>query len=132
MTPTDIKLHKKSGVLELKYEDNTLHALPAELLRVYSPSAEVRGHGQGQEVLQTGKLHVRISAIDMVGNYAIRLHFDDGHSTGIYTWDYLRELGDNQQSMWTDYIKRMLAAGASREPPRDPAVQIVNIMPLKP
>ena len=67
----------------------------------------------------------------MVGNYAIRLHFDDGHSTGIYTWDYLRELGDNQSTMWTDYMKRMLAAGASREPPRDPAVQIVNIMPLK-
>jgi len=131
MTPTDIKLHKKSGLLELKYEDGVIHTLPAELLRVYSPSAEVRGHGQGQEVLQTGKMQVKISTIDMVGNYAIRLHFDDGHSTGIYTWDYLHELGTNQQAMWTDYMKRMLAAGAQREPPRDPAVQIVNIMPLK-
>jgi DUF971 family protein len=131
MTPTDIKLHKKSGLLELKYEDGSSYSLPAELLRVYSPSAEVRGHGQGQEVLQTGKLHVKITSIDMVGNYAIRLHFDDDHSTGIYTWDYLHELGVNQQPMWTDYMKRMLAAGASREPPRDPAVQIVNIMPLK-
>ncbi len=131
MTPTDIKLHKKSGLLELKYEDGSSYSLPAELLRVYSPSAEVRGHGQGQEVLQTGKLHVKIMSIDMVGNYAIRLHFDDDHSTGIYTWDYLHELGVNQQPMWTDYMKRMLAAGASREPPRDPAVQIVNIMPLK-
>lgn len=131
MTPTDIKLHKKSGVLELVYADAINHSLPAELLRVYSPSAEVRGHGQGQEVLQTGKLLVKITSIDMVGNYAIRLHFDDGHSTGIYTWDYLRELGDNQSTMWTDYMKRMLAAGASREPPRDSAVQIVNIMPLK-
>ena len=131
MTPTDIKLHKKSGLLELKYADGVAHSLPAELLRVYSPSAEVRGHGQGQEVLQTGKLHVKISSIDMIGNYAIRLHFDDGHNTGIYTWDYLHELGVNQQGMWADYVKRLLANGASREPPRDPAVQIVNIMPLK-
>ena len=131
MTPTDIKLHKKSGLLELKYADGVAHSLPAELLRVYSPSAEVRGHGQGQEVLQTGKLHVKISSVDTIGNYAIRLHFDDGHNTGIYTWDYLHELGVNQQGMWADYMKRMLAKGASREPPRDPAVQIVNIMPLK-
>jgi len=131
MTPTDIKLHKKSGLLELKYADGVAHSLPAELLRVYSPSAEVRGHGQGQEVLQTGKLHVKISSVDTIGNYAIRLHFDDGHNTGIYTWDYLHELGINQQAMWADYVKRMLVAGASREPPRDPAVQVVNIMPLK-
>jgi DUF971 family protein len=131
MQPTDIRLHKKSGVLELKYADGGLYSLPAELLRVYSPSAEVRGHGVGQEVLQVGKINVKISKIESIGHYAIRLHFDDDHSTGIFSWEYLRELALDQTKLWEDYLQRMKAAGARREP-LDSAVQIVNIMPLKP
>ncbi|MFT5320733.1 MAG: DUF971 family protein, partial [Pseudohongiellaceae bacterium] len=92
MQPDDIKLHRKSAILELKYDDGGIYSLPAEFLRVNSPSAEVRGHGQGQEVLQTGKKRVKIANIDAIGNYAIRLHFDDDHNTGIYSWEYLREL----------------------------------------
>jgi DUF971 family protein len=92
MLPTDIRLHKRTAILELSYADGGIYTLPAEFLRVYSPSAEVRGHGIGQEVLQTGKLNVKISKIEPIGNYAIRLHFDDDHNTGIYTWEYLREI----------------------------------------
>jgi DUF971 family protein len=130
MQPTDIKLHKRSGILELAYADGARHELPAELLRVYSPSAEVRGHGQGQEVLQTGKRLVKINAVEPVGNYGVRLHFDDDHNTGIYTWDYLHELGHNQEPLWADYLQRLQAAGASREPVQS-GVQVVNIIPLK-
>lgn len=130
MQPTDIKLHKKTALLELGYPDGNSYSLPAEFLRVYSPSAEVRGHGQGQEVLQTGKLNVKISKIETVGHYAIRLHFDDDHNTGIYSWDYLRELALNQTVMWDEYLERMRAAGARREP-QESGVQIVNIMPLR-
>jgi DUF971 family protein len=131
MQPTDIRLHKKSGVLELKYADGGLYSLPAEFLRVYSPSAEVRGHGVGQEVLQVGKINVKISQIESIGHYAIRLHFDDDHSTGIFSWEYLRELALDQPKLWEDYLQRMKNAGARREP-LDSAVQVVNIMPLKP
>jgi DUF971 family protein len=131
MQPTDIRLHKKSGLLELTYADGGNYRLPAELLRVYSPSAEVRGHGIGQEVLQVGKINVKITQIDSIGHYAIRLHFDDDHSTGIYTWDYLRELAMDQTKLWGDYLQRLKAAGARREP-LDSGVQVVNIMPLKP
>lgn len=131
MVPTDIRLHKKTALLELKYADGGVYTLPAEFLRVYSPSAEVRGHGPGQEVLQTGKLNVKINTIEPVGNYAVRLHFDDDHNTGIYSWEYLRELALHQQQMWDEYLQRMKAAGARREPV-DAGVQIVNIMPLKP
>jgi DUF971 family protein len=131
MQPTDIRLHKKSGILELHYADGTAHNLPAEFLRVYSPSAEVRGHGVGQEVLQVGKLHVKISKLETVGHYAIRLHFDDDHNTGIYSWEYLRELGQDQSKLWADYLQRLQAANARREP-ADSAVQVINIMPLKP
>lgn len=131
MVPTDIRLHKKTALLELKYADGGVYSLPAEFLRVYSPSAEVRGHGPGQEVLQTGKLNVKINTIEPVGNYAVRLHFDDDHNTGIYSWEYLRELALHQQQMWDEYLQRMKAAGARREPV-DAGVQIVNIMPLKP
>jgi DUF971 family protein len=130
MTPTDIRLHKRTALLELTYADGGSFSLPAEFLRVYSPSAEVRGHGQGQEVLQTGKLNVKISRIEPIGNYAVRLHFDDDHNTGIFSWDYLRELALNQEKLWEDYLQRMLAARARREP-ADTGVQIVNIMPLK-
>ena len=129
MTPTDIKLHRKSGILELKYDDGGIYSLPAEFLRVYSPSAEVRGHGPGQEVLQTGKKHVKIADLESIGNYAVRLHFDDDHNTGIYSWEYLRELCMNQAGMWEIYLDRMRKAGARREHlPAD--VQVVNIMPL--
>jgi DUF971 family protein len=131
MQPTDIRLHKKTAVLELRYADGGLYSLPAEFLRVYSPSAEVRGHGVGQEVLQTGKRFVKIDKIDPVGHYAVQLHFDDGHSTGIFSWDYLRELALGQQALWDQYLERLKAAGARREP-IEAGVQVVNIMPLKP
>ena len=131
MQPTDIRLHKRTAILEIKYADGGIYTLPAEFLRVYSPSAEVRSHGQGQEVLQTGKLNVKISRIEPIGNYAIRLHFDDDHNTGIYSWEYLRELSLNQPTLWDQYLQRLKAAGERREP-RDAGVQVVNIMPLKP
>ena len=129
MQPTEIKLHKRSAILELAWADGAHSELPAEFLRVYSPSAEVRGHGQGQEVLQTGKRHVGIRRVEPVGNYAVRLHFDDGHDTGIYSWEYLFELAEGKQQLWQDYLARLQAAGASRDP-QDPHVQVVNIMPL--
>ena len=131
MQPTDIRLHKKTALLELRYADGGSYSLPAEFLRVYSPSAEVRGHGKGQEVLQTGKRFVKIERIEPVGHYAVQLHFDDGHSTGIYSWEYLRELALGQQTLWDEYLARMQAAGARREPVAA-GVQVVNIMPLKP
>lgn len=129
MTPTDIKLHRKSGILELTWEDGGIYSLSAEFLRVHSPSAEVRGHGPGQEVLQTGKKDVRIDTIEPVGNYAVRLQFDDDHNTGIYSWEYLYELCLNQANLWDAYLLRLKKAGARRE--NLPAgVQVVNIMPL--
>jgi DUF971 family protein len=129
VTPTDIKLHRKSGILELKWEDGGIYSLTAEFLRVHSPSAEVRGHGPGQEVLQTGKKDVRIDTIEPVGNYAVRLQFDDDHNTGIYSWEYLYELCLNQANLWDTYLLRLKKAGARRE--NLPAgVQVVNIMPL--
>ena len=130
MQPTDIRLHKKTALLELRYADGGIYSLPAEFLRVYSPSAEVRGHGKGQEVLQTGKRFVKIDRIEPVGHYAIQLHFDDGHNTGIFSWDYLRELALGQQTLWDEYLARLQAAGARREP-IEAGVQVVNIMPLK-
>lgn len=130
MQPTDIRLHKKTALLELRYADGGNYSLPAEFLRVYSPSAEVRGHGRGQEVLQTGKRFVKIDRIDPVGHYAVQLHFDDGHSTGIFSWEYLRELALGQQAMWNEYLERLKAADARREP-LEAGVQVVNIMPLK-
>jgi DUF971 family protein len=113
-------LHQKSRVLELSYDDGKHHRLSCEFLRVYSPSAEVRGHGHGQEVLQTGKKDVEIVSIEPVGNYAIKPVFSDGHDTGLYSWDYLYELGENQEKLWTRYLERMAATGERREP--DPAV----------
>jgi DUF971 family protein len=115
-TPTEIKLHQASRVLELAFSDGATFRLPYELLRVYSPSAEVRGHGPGQEVLQAGKRDVTIKEVEPVGNYAIRPTFSDGHDTGIYSWDYLYELGADQDGLWQRYLERMAAAGASRDP----------------
>ena len=113
--PTEIKLHQASRVLEIAYADGRVFKLPCEFLRVYSPSAEVRGHGPGQEVLQIGKKDVAITKVEPVGNYAVQLTFSDGHDTGIYSWDLLYEYGARQDEMWQLYLKRMEEAGANRE-----------------
>ncbi len=113
--PTDIKLHQKSRVLEIKFDDGSEFSLPCEYLRVYSPSAEVQGHGPGQEVLQVGKENVNIEQIEPVGTYAVCLHFDDGHNTGIYSWDTLYRLGKNQASEWQRYLDRLKEAGRERK-----------------
>tara|TARA_B100002052_G_C15438710_1_gene400277 strand:- start:26 stop:409 length:384 start_codon:yes stop_codon:yes gene_type:complete len=112
--PTDITLHQKSRVLEVEYADGAVYKLPLEYLRVYSPSAEVRGHG-GPMQLVTGKRDVGVDKIEPVGNYAIQLHFDDGHNTGIFSWAGLRELGDAYEANWNDYLERLQAAEASRD-----------------
>jgi DUF971 family protein len=114
--PTEIKLHQASRVLEIAFADGSSFRLPYEFLRVYSPSAEVRGHGPGHEVLQTGKRDVAINDVEAVGHYAIRPTFSDGHDTGIYSWDYLYELGARHDELWQRYLERLAAAGASREP----------------
>ena len=114
--PSEIKLHQKSRVLEISFADGKTFQLPCEFLRVYSPSAEVRGHGPGQEVLQIGKKNVDITQIEPVGSYAIQLVFSDGHDTGLYSWDILYDLGVHQDEMWQQYLRRMEDAGASREP----------------
>ena len=114
--PTEIKLHQLSRKLEIAFNNGTRFELPYEFLRVYSPSAEVRGHGPGQEVLQVGKKNIAIKGIEPVGSYAVTLTFSDGHDTGIYSWDYLYELGANYVALWGRYVNRMEAAGASREP----------------
>lgn len=113
--PTGITLHQKSRVLEISFSDGRTFRLPYEFLRVHSPSAEVRGHGPGQEVLQTGKRDVEIRSIEPVGSYAIQPAFSDGHSTGIYSWDYLYELGETQDELWAQYLEKLKKAGASRE-----------------
>ena len=113
--PREIKLHQKSRVLEISFADGKTFRLPCEFLRVYSPSAEVRGHGPGQEVLQTGKKDVEITKLEPVGRYAIQPTFSDGHSTGIYSWDLLYDYGERQDEMWRQYLARLEAAGASRE-----------------
>jgi len=125
---TDIKLHKKSAILELCYHDGSSCSLSAEFLRVHSPSAEVRGHGKGQEVLQSGKRHVKLVNVQPVGNYAVKLVFDDGHDTGIYSWEYLRELGQDEKELWNSYLAKLQAAGKTREPlPAD--TQVIHIKP---
>lgn len=116
--PTALTVHKQSRVLDIAF-DSVSFSLPFEFLRVYSPSAEVRGHGEGQEVLQTGKRNVLITAVEPVGNYAVQLHFSDEHNTGLYSWDYLYWLGANQQQLWEDYLVRLEAAGYTRDAGRD-------------
>jgi len=115
-TPTRIVVHTQSRVLEIAFSDGAAFRLPFELLRVYSPSAEVRGHGPGQEVLQVGKREVGIAAVEPVGHYAIQPHFSDGHATGIFSWEYLHWLGTDQDRLWEAYLGRLQAAGASRDP----------------
>jgi DUF971 family protein len=114
--PNEIKLHQTSRVLELVFTDGRAFRLPYEFLRVYSPSAEVRGHGPGQETLQAGKRDVTIADVEPVGHYALRPKFSDGHDTGIYSWDYLYDLGVRQDELWQRYLGRLAAAGASRDP----------------
>ncbi len=114
--PTEIKLHQKSRVLEISFADGKTFQLPCEFLRIYSPSAEVRGHGPGQEVLQVGKKDVEITHIEPVGSYAIQLTFSDGHDSGLYSWSLLYDFGLRQEEMWQEYRKRLEEAGASRDP----------------
>ena len=113
-SPTRVVVHQGSRVLEIEFSDGKLFRLPFEFLRVHSPSAEVRGHGPGQETLQTGKADVGIDSVESVGHYAIQPNFSDGHNTGIYAWDYLYWLGENQEPLWEQYLARLEAAGASR------------------
>ena len=117
MTPTEIKLRKKSHLLTVSFEDGASFDYTFEYLRVHSPSADVKGHGPGQETLQTGKEDVQITAVEPVGHYAVRLVFDDGHDTGLFTWKYLRELGDDMERNWQSYLDRLQAAGYARKKP---------------
>jgi len=114
--PTEIKLHQQSRLMEVAFNDGQRFSLPYEYLRVFSPSAEVRGHGPGQEVLQVGKKNIEIKQIEPVGQYAVVLIYSDGHDSGIYSWDYLYDLGAKQDFYWNSYLRRMEEAGASREP----------------
>ena len=118
--PTEIKLHQKSRRMEIAFSDGSQFELSYELLRVYSPSAEVRGHGPGQEVLQAGKRDVEILSLEPSGSYAVQPTFSDGHNTGIYSWDYLYGLGQNREKLWREYLQRLEQAGASREPGPEP------------
>ena len=113
--PTEIKLHQISRVLEITFSNGRAFRLPYEFLRVHSPSAEVRGHGPGQEVLQVGKRDIEIRTLDPVGSYAVQPVFSDGHATGIYSWEYLYELGENQDNLWSNYLEKLAQAGASRD-----------------
>jgi DUF971 family protein len=113
--PVEINLHQVSRMLDISFDDGRSYTLPVEYLRVFSPSAEVRGHGPGQEVLQSGKRAVNISAIEPIGMYAVKLVFTDGHDTGIYSWDYLYDLGAKHESNWRSYLARLQQAGKSRD-----------------
>lgn len=121
-TPTSLTLHQASRVLEVGFADGSVFRLPFELLRVYSPSAEVQGHGPGQEVLQTGKREVGIVELGTVGHYGVQPRFSDGHDSGIFSWDYLYHLGRQQQSLWQQYEERLAAAGVERDAPMAGAV----------
>jgi len=113
--PTEIKLHQRSRVLELHFDDDYQCNLPCEYLRVHSPSAEVQGHGPGQDVLQTGKEQVNIDQLEPQGHYALKIHFDDGHNSGLFTWEYLRTLGENYEQNWQQYLQRLADAGIKRK-----------------
>lgn len=121
-TPTDITVHRKSRTLEIAFDDGSRFQLPFEFLRVYSPSAEVRGHGPGQETLQQGKRDIDIVDISPVGNYAIKPVFSDGHDSGLYSWDYLYGLGREQEALWAAYLERLEQQGGTRDPALVPAV----------
>ena len=114
--PIEIRLKKEEKVLEIDFDDGSQFALPAELLRVESPSAEVQGHSPDHKTIVAGRRHVAIMEIEPVGNYAVRIHFDDMHNTGIYTWSYLRELGEKREQIWVDYLDALETRGLSRDP----------------
>ncbi|MDA8444689.1 gamma-butyrobetaine hydroxylase-like domain-containing protein [Paracidovorax valerianellae] len=116
-TPQSITVHEASRMLEVVFSDGAAFRIPFELMRVYSPSAEVQGHGPGQEVLQTGQRHVTLTGLEPVGNYAVKPTFSDGHDTGIFSWDYLYELGQRQEALWADYLRRLAETGADRDTP---------------
>jgi DUF971 family protein len=124
MKPQQIKVSKGGTALELQFPGLPPQSLSAEMLRVHSPSAEVKGHGPGQEILQWGKLNVTISSVERAGNYAVRLGFDDGHNTGLYSWDYLFELCRNGDILWASYLEKLDAAGKTR----DPNTQVVRFV----
>lgn len=123
--PKNIRLRKQSRVLDLEYANGDVHSLPWEFLRVHSPSAEVRGHHASQAVLQTGKKNVVVSELKPIGHYALQIVYDDGHDTGLYTWPYLRELGEQQTTLWDRYLRDLQAAGGSR----DPDTQVLQFEP---
>jgi len=132
VTPADVDAHvsrihyaRKRRELDIEFSDGVTAALTAEFLRIFSPSAEVRGHGPGQEILQTGKSAIQIEAIRPVGHYAVQLVFDDGHDSGLYSWSYLRELADKHSELWRSYLRRLTAAGQSR----DPDIQVLHFEP---
>lgn len=114
-SPQSITVHGRSRVLEVSFSDGNVYRIPFELMRIYSPSAEVQGHGPGQEVLQTGKRLVELEALEPVGNYAVQPRFSDGHDTGIFSWDYLYFLGSQQEQLWQQYAQRLQAAGVERD-----------------
>ena len=120
--PTELTVHQHSRVLEIAFDDGARYRIPFELMRVYSPSAEVRGHGPGQEVLQTGKRDVLVDALEPVGNYAVQPSFSDGHDSGIYTWEYLYFLGQERERLWQEYLERLQLAGVERDAPMQGAV----------
>jgi DUF971 family protein len=117
MIPTNVVVHQQSKVLELSYEDGSSYRLPFELLRVLSPSAEVQGHGPGQETLQTGKREILIASLEPVGHYALKPTFSDGHDSGLYSWDYLYFLCENQEQIWKEHLDKLAAAGLERDAP---------------
>jgi DUF971 family protein len=124
--PTALTVHNKSKVLDIEFDDGAAFTIPFELLRVYSPSAEVMGHGPGQEVLQVGKREVGIAAMDPVGNYAVQPTFTDGHNTGLFTWDYLYKLGNEKDALWASYMDRLHASGFDGDTGREPGRSITG------
>lgn len=116
-TPTALTVHSQSRLLEIAFSDGAAFKIPFELMRIYSPSAEVQGHGPGQEILQTGKREVDVVALEPIGNYAVKPVFSDGHESGLFTWDYLYHLGADQTQLWSDYERRLQAAGVARDAP---------------
>ena len=131
MIPVAITLHQKSRLLEIGFDDGSVFNLPFELLRVYSPSAEVKGHGAGQEILQVGKREIGITALEPVGQYALKPSFSDGHNTGLYTWDYLHKLGREQATLWQDYLNRLQAAGFEGDSGRAPGAALPGGAPKR-
>ena len=115
MLPIDIKLHQKSKRLELSFTDSRIYSFSYEFLRVHSPSAEVRGHSPSQAVLQLDKVSVGVKEVELVGAYALKITFDDGHNTGLYTWDYFRELHDNKEQYWNNYLQKLIETGHDRD-----------------